>query len=266
VRLLRALVVIASCLLVGSPADAADPDTSGRRRVAALRISVPIVVDGHLDEAPWHDAEPAAGFVQQQPHEGAPSSQPSDVRFVYDDATLYVGGVFLDDARGGPIVDTLKRDVATRDGDVVAIVLDTFLDSRNAFTFTTNPGGALSDGQSHDDGRQQNTDWNGVWTVRTGRVAGGWTMEMAIPFRTLRFPQRDRQRWGLNIVRVLPRRNEIAVWSPVPRQFTERKVSYAGVLEGIDRARAGRSLRVKPALVGGVRDGRGHRDAGLDVK
>ena len=73
---------------------------------------------------------------------------------------------------------------------------------------------------------------------------------MAIPFRTLRFPERDRQRWGLNIVRVLPRRNEIAVWSPVPRQFGERKVSYAGLLEGIDRARAGRSLRVKPALVG----------------
>jgi hypothetical protein len=102
--------------------------------------------------------------------------------------------------------------------------------------------------------------------VRTGRVEGGWTMEMAIPFRTLRFPSRDRQRWGLNIVRVLRRRNEVAVWSPVPRQFTERKVSYAGVLEGIDHVRAGRSLRVKPALVGGVRNGHGHRDAGLDVK
>ena len=105
-----------------------------------------------------------------------------------------------------------------------------------------------------------------MWTVRTGRVAGGWTFEMAIPFRTLRFPQRQRQRWGLNIVRVLRRRNEVAVWSPVPRQFTERKVSYAGVLEGIDHVRAGRSLRVKPALVGGRRDGRRHRDAGLDVK
>jgi hypothetical protein len=266
VRLLRALVVIASWLVVTAPADAADPDTSARRRVTAMRVAVPIVVDGHLDEAPWHDAEPAAGFVQQQPHEGEPSSQPTDVRFLYDDATLYIGGLFLDEAGGGPIVDTLKRDVATRDGDVVSVVLDTFLDGRNAFTFATNPGGAMSDGQSHDDGRQQNTDWNGVWTVRTGRVGGGWTMEMAIPFRTLRFPERDRQRWGLNIVRVLPRRQEVAVWSPVPRQFTERKVSYAGVLEGIDRARAGRSLRVKPALVGGVRDGRGHRDAGVDVK
>ena len=159
-------------------------------------VQVPIVVDGHLDEVPWQGAEPATGFVQQQPAEGAPSSQPSEVRFLYDEATLYVGGTFLDDAPGDPIVDTLERDVTTRDGDVVAIVLDTFLDGHNAFTFATNPGGALSDGQSHDDGRQENADWNGVWTVRTGRVAGGWTMEMAIPFRTLRFPERERQRWA----------------------------------------------------------------------
>ncbi|MEO5824040.1 MAG: DUF5916 domain-containing protein [Vicinamibacteraceae bacterium] len=261
------VAVVLATAATAAPAIAADPDAiRSRRRVTAMRVSVPIVVDGHLDEAAWHDAEPAAGFVQQQPDEGAASSQPSDVRFLYDDATLYVGGTFLDDSPGDPIVDTLKRDVATRDGDVVAIALDTFLDGRNAFTFATNPGGAVSDGQSHDDGRQHNTDWNGVWAVRTGRVAGGWTMEMAIPFRSLRFPQQDRQRWGLNIVRVLPRRKEIAVWSPVPRQFTERKVSHAGLLEGIDRVRAGRSLRVKPALVGGVRDGHGHRDAGLDVK
>jgi hypothetical protein len=263
-------LLVAVVLATGAPApaaaDAPGGETSARRRVTATRVSVPIVVDGHLDEAPWHDAEPATGFVQQQPEEGAPSSQPSEVRFLYDEATLYVGGTFLDDSPGDPIVDTLKRDVTTRDGDVVAIVLDTFLDSRNAFTFATNPGGAVSDGQSHDDGRQQNADWNGVWTVRTGRVSGGWTMEMAIPFRTLRFPDRERQRWGLNIVRVLRRRNEVAVWSAVPRQFTERKVSHAGVLEGIDRVRAGRSLRVKPALVGSVRDGHGHRDAGLDVK
>jgi hypothetical protein len=268
VRLLRALVVIASGVgAAGTHASAAEPDTGPRRHVTAMRLSAPIVVDGNLDEAAWHDAEAADGFVQQQPHEGAPSSQPSEVRFVYDDTTLYVGGTFLDDRHGEtPIVETLKRDFTSRDGDVVAIVLDTFLDSRNAFTFATNPDGAQSDAQTHDDGRQSNQDWNGVWTVRTGRVAGGWTLEMAIPFRTLRFPRRDQQRWGLNIVRVLRRRNEVAVWAPVPRQFTERKVSYAGILDGIDRVRAGRSLRVKPALVGGLRDGHGHRDAGLDVK
>jgi len=265
-RWLALAVVLA--LTTAAPADGAegDADTEGRRRVTAMRVTTPIAVDGHLDEAAWREAEPAERFVQQEPHEGQPSSQPSEVRFLYDDSTLYVGGTFLDDDGADPIIDSLKRDFTTRNGDVVAIVLDTFLDGRNAFTFSTNPGGALSDGQTHDDGRQLNQDWNGVWTVRTGRVPGGWTMEMAIPFRTLRFPRRDQQRWGLNIVRVLRRRNEVAVWSPVPRQFTERKVSYAGLLEGVDRVQPGRSLRVKPALVAGHRDGHGHRDAGLDLK
>src|SRR4029453_16567474 len=106
----------------------------------------------------------------------------------------------------------------------------------------TTPGGALSDSQAHDDGRQNNQDWNGIWFVRTGRVAGGWTMEMAIPFKTLRFPTRHVQVWGLNLLRVIRRRNEIAIGSSVPRQFTERKVSYAGLLEGIVGVRPGRNL------------------------
>jgi uncharacterized protein DUF5916 len=253
---------------VGVPVTASeDADAGGRRRISAVHVTSPIVVDGHLDEPVWRDAPPAEAFVQQQPHEGEPGSGTSDVRFVYDDAVLYVGGTFFDAPDAPPpIVDTLKRDFTSRDGDVVSVVIDTFLDGRNAFTFTTNPGGALSDGQSHDDGRQTNQDWNGVWTVRTGRLPGGWTMEMAIPFRTLRFPQKDVQTWGLNVMRVLRRRNEVTTWSPVPRQFTERKVSFAGVLEGIHGVRAGRSLRVKPALVGAVQTGEGRTDAGLDVK
>jgi hypothetical protein len=249
----------------------------GRRRVAAVRTAEAIVVDGTLDERAWTQAQPATGFSQQQPDEGSPSSEDSEVRFLYDDTTLYVGGLFHDrDVEHGLVVNELKRDFAPRDGDVVAVVLDTFLDRRNAFTFVTNPGGALSDSQAHDDGRQNNQDWNGIWSVRTGRNPGGWTMEMAIPFKTLRFPNRDVQVWGLNLLRVIRRRNEVAVWSTVPRQFTERKVSYAGLLEGIAGVRPGRNLRVKPSVTAtaqhaGAGAGLESRmmargDGGLDVK
>jgi hypothetical protein len=267
VPLLAATVTLLLVLGCAVPAAADHAVAAPRRRVTAIHIAEPIVVDGHLDEAAWREAAPADHFVQQQPHEGEPSSEASEVRFLYDADTLCVGGLFHDAAGDAPpITDTLKRDFTGYDGDVVALVVDTFLDGRNAFTFATNPGGASSDGQTHDDGRQLNQDWNGVWTVRTGRVDGGWTMEMAIPFRTLRFPRHASQRWGLNIVRVLRRRNEIAVWSPVPRQFTERKVSLAGLLDGIGVVRPGRSLRLKPALVGAVQDGRGRSDAGVDLK
>ena len=139
--LVLAAVVALAVTAAASGADA-DADTGGRRRITALRVTGPIVVDGHLDEGPWHEAEPAGHFVQQQPHEGQPSSQSSEVRFLYDDATLYVGGTLRDERPDGtPMVESLTRDFTSRDGDVVAIVLDTFLDSRNAFTFATNPAG-----------------------------------------------------------------------------------------------------------------------------
>jgi hypothetical protein len=247
------------------------------KRVTAVRISEPIIIDGRLDEHAWATAAAATGFSQQQPDEGLPSTEPSEVRFLYDEHTLYVGGIFHDsDVDHGLITNELKRDFAGKDGDVVALVLDTFLDRRNAVTFLTNPGGAISDAQSHDDGRQINRDWNGIWFVRTGRLADGWTMEMAIPFKTLRFPDRDAQVWGLNVLRIIRRKNEITTWSPVPRQFTELKVSYAGVLDGIRDVRPGRNLRLKPYVTatgmeaspgGGAStrfDGRG--DGGLDVK
>ena len=255
-----------------------DTDTiRAAKRVTAVRITEQIIVDGRLDEHAWTTATAAADFSQQQPDEGRPSTEPSEIRFLYDERTLYVGGVFHDsDVDHGLITNELKRDFTGKDGDVVALVLDTFLDRRNAVTFLTNPGGAISDAQSHDDGRQINRDWNGIWFVRTGRVADGWTMEMAIPFKTLRFPDRDAQVWGLNVLRIIRRKNEITTWSPVPRQFTELKVSYAGVLDGITHVRPGRNLRVKPYVTataqqaspgGGVSpslDGRG--DGGLDLK
>jgi hypothetical protein len=270
--------VFASSLASSSapPGDDAEAIRAAKR-VTAVRISEQIIIDGRLDEHAWATASAATGFSQQQPDEGRPSTEPSEVRFLYDERTLYVGGVFHDsDVEHGLITNELKRDFTGKDGDVVALVLDPFLDRRNAVTFLTNPGGAISDAQSHDDGRQINRDWNGIWFVRTGRVADGWTMEMAIPFKTLRFPERDLQVWGLNVLRIIRRKNEITTWSPVPRQFTELKVSYAGVLDGIRDVRPGRNLRVKPYVTAtGAEtstgsgasssvDGRG--DGGLDLK
>ena len=271
-RLLCAALLQCVSIATHALASAPDPQVVEQpRRVAAVRTETPITIDGRLDEAAWSLAAPATDFYQQEPHEGHPSSERSEVRFLYDNDTLYMGGVFYDSiGERGLIINELKRDFTGRDGDVVALVLDPALDRRNAVTFLTNPGGAVSDAQAHNDGRQTNPDWNGVWFVRTGRVAGGWTAEMAIPFKTLRFPDRDLQVWGLNVLRIIRRKNEITVWSPVPRQFNELKVSYAGVLEGIQHVRPGRNLRVKPyvtAVAPGMASGpHGHADGGTDVK
>ncbi len=271
--LVRGLCVAA--LLVSGDAAAADvidyAAIRATKRVAALRIDEPIVIDGRLDERAWERAEVAREFIQQQPQEGATTTEPSEIRFLYDADTLYVGGSFLDsDPRGG-ITNELTRDFSARDGDLITLVLDTFHDQRNAFNFMINPAGALRDSQSYDDGRQNNPDWDGIWFVKTAQFGGGWSMEMAIPFKTLRFKDAEEQTWGLNIFRLIRRKNEITLWAPVPRQFGQFKVSYAGVLTGIQGVHPGRNLRFKPFTTAQVsRKASGARqldgDGGFDLK
>ena len=95
----RAAVAVAIATAAPARRDP-DGDARARRRVTATRVQVPIVVDGHLDEAPWRERRAATASSSSSRTEGAPSSQPSEVRFLYDEATLYVGGTFLDDATG----------------------------------------------------------------------------------------------------------------------------------------------------------------------
>jgi hypothetical protein len=109
-----------------------------------------------------------------------------------------------------------------------------------------NPDGALRDSQAYDDGRQNNANWDGVWFVKTARFETGWTMEVAIPFKTFRFKPGEKQEWGLQIMRLVRRTNEVTMWSPVPRQFGQFKTSYAGVLEGMTGITPGHSFRIKP--------------------
>lgn len=271
-------VLVTACVLGSAGPSAAaqrtpidDEQVRGVKRVTALQITEPIVVDGALDETAWQRADVAKDFIQQQPDEGAPTTEPSEVRILFDRDTLYVGGRFFDsDPRGG-ITNELKRDFSARDGDLITVVLDTFHDLRSAFGFMINPAGAQRDSQSSDDGRQINADWDGIWEVKTARFEGGWTMEMAIPFNTLRFNDAEEQTWGINIFRLIRRKNEVTLWSPIPRQFLQFKMSYAGVLVGLRDIHPGRNLRIKPFATSGVTigadgTGRRHPDGGLDVK
>ncbi len=244
-------------LLVGvgrSSAQGARGQTPGRspaadrvvREVVAVRTDAPVRVDGRLDDEAWSRATPATDFVQQQPAEGKAARLRTDVRFLYDDSTLYVGAMLADDDPGRLVVNELKRDFAEANNDLFGVVLDTFQDQRNAYGFVTNPGGAQRETLAYDQGERNDESWNAVWTVRTAVLDDGWSVEMAIPFKALRFPEATEQRWGLNLVRVVRRSNEVETWSFVPRQFTQYHVGYAGVLRGITGARGGRSARVTP--------------------
>ena len=261
------------------------PDVDARRLppgdASALRI------DGLLDETAWRDAPMASGFRQQEPFEGEPATEITEVRVLFDDATLYVGVMARDGSPEEVIARILQRDKLMEmdfegkpeftGDDAVVIILDPFHDHRNAVALGTNPNGAEFDALITDEGREFNVDWRGVWEVAARRTPEGWSAEFAIPFRSLRFPEASDEPWGFNVYRVIRRKNEQVLWSSWSRSnegFT--RVSRAGHIHGLtDLPRAGLNLEVKPYVLGGSTqeldsfdrlDTDAELDVGLDAK
>jgi uncharacterized protein DUF5916/cellulose/xylan binding protein with CBM9 domain len=244
----------------------------GRRSMTAVEARDPIRLDGTLDEEAWRRAEPATDFVQAEPHEGQPATEATEVRLVFDREALYIGVVCRDGSGVGLIVNDIRKDFIPGDQDTFEVMLDTFADRRNGFVFATNAVGAKSDTQFANEGRDVNTSWDGVWTVETSRGPEGWSAELRIPFKTLRFARGQERVWGINFARRIRRRNEVDYWSAVPRVYNLYRASLGGTLDGIQEANQGRNLRVKPwiasnstrALGGRAFDNKG--ELGLDAK
>ena len=270
-------VLVAGLLLAPIAARAADaplqllsPD--GRRTVGAVESRAPITLDGALDEEVWRTAEPAAGFLQAEPHEGQPATEQTDVRLAFDRDALYIGVICHDADPSALIINDIRKDFVAGEQDTFEVILDTFADRRNGFVFVTNAAGAKSDAQIANEGRDVNTSWDAVWTVATRRDADGWTAEIRIPFKTLRFERGADRIWGVNFSRRIRRKNEIDYWSPVPRVYNLYRAGLAGTLTGLSDASHGRNLRIKPwvaanstrPLGGPSFDAGAH--AGLDLK
>ena len=239
-----------------------------RRQATAVRVDETIRLDGRLDEAVWRGSS-ESGFIQAEPREGQPATEETEVWVVYDESNLYVAARLHDS--GEPTVNEIRKDFGDTNQDVFQVILDTFRDRRNGYVFQTNPEGARGDRQVANEGREINRSWDAVWRVETERIEGGWTLEMEIPFRALRFdPANDR--WGINFGRLLRRNNESSYWAPIPRAYTFNRLSLAGDLNGLPNAAGGRDLRVKPfALGGSVRETGGSNfsrqtEVGVDVK
>jgi len=238
--------------------------------VTAVRAPAVIVVDGVLDEDIWTTTPAAADFVQAEPHEGAAATEPTEVRVAFDAEAIYFG-VRCRDSGAGPIVNDIRKDFIPGEQDSIEILLDTFADRRNGFVFAANAAGAKSDTQMANEGRDVNTNWDAVWTVATRIADDGWTAEIRIPFKTLRFERGEGHIWGINFSRRIRRKNEIDYWSPVPRVYNLYRAGLGGTLEGLPDAAQGRNLRIKPwfsvddtRAVGAEFDPGAH--AGLDVK
>jgi hypothetical protein len=275
-RVTRVACVLVLCLVAfpnaGStqPRVVASPD--GRRTVQAVALPSPVVIDGVLDEAAWTSIEPTGDFVQAEPHEGQPASEATEVRVGFDRDAIYIAVYCRDSSPGHLIVNDIRKDFPQGDQDSFEVLLDTFADRRNGFVFITNPAGAKSDTQIANEGREVNQSWDAVWHVAARQHADGWSAEMRIPFKTLRFEAGEGRSWGVNFARRIRRKNEVAYWSPVERAYSIYRASQNGTLTGLPNVDQGRNFRIKPFVVASTTRATGgsafamDRDIGLDVK
>lgn len=231
------------------------PQVGAGRMAEALEVSAGPEVDGEvLDDPVWEAAPVLTGFWQTRPVEGASASERTEVRVIHTLDNLYIGVVAYDRDPAEIVTTDARRDASLTNTDSFQIVLDTYFDRQNGFVFGTNPAGAEYDGQVTNDG-SFNINWNGSWTVRTRISDIGWSAEFAIPLRTLRYPTRDVQTWGLNFQRNIRRRNEAAFWAPLTRQYNLNRLSLAGQLQGLEIPPP-RNLQITPYVLGTTR-GRG---------
>ena len=262
-----------------TPGADVDAETAPPRKTAtAVRITDEIVIDGRLDEPAWASAFPATGFVQRSPFRGRPASEPTEVRFLYDEDNLYIGVICFDSEPDRIVVNDLDYDFSFRGSDNIEIAIDSLLSLRSAFYFRFNPAGAKSDAQISD--QSYNYDWDGVWDVRTSINDDGWVAEVVIPFKTLRFSRASTQVWGINMGQKRIRLNEDTFWFDplLPIRYSLLRTSLFGTLEGLDNMSQGQNLKITPFVTAGVTQVRstaepsGHftttqeYDGGLDLK
>lgn len=264
-RLLTILpaVLILLQLVVPVPATGQTPRAPA---ATATRTDSAPVIDGRPTEPAWQRATPIGTFTQRDPREGAPVSERTEIRLLFDDHALYVGAWLFDSDPAGIVIGDQRRDASLDQSDAFQIIIDTYLDRQNGFVFATNPNGIEYDGQVANEaqtgatggGLQQsgsgggfNLNWDGRWSVATSIDDQGWYVEMRIPFSTLRYPKGGPQVWGLNAVRHIRRRNEQSYWAPIPRQFNLYRVSLAGTVTGVD-APARRALTATPYVLGDI--------------
>jgi hypothetical protein len=264
------------------PQAAATSMRGERPSIQAIKATAPIKMDGVLDEAAWASAPVADRFIQQEPQEGQEASDRTEVRVVYDAGHLYIG---VHAYSSLAVSATEMRRDADRlfDEDNFQVILDTFHDSRNGYMFLTTPLAAKLEQQIFDEGEgggrggtaNINRNWDGVWDAAAKITSDGWTAEIEIPFSTVRFVPSDAQIWGVNFQRHTRRKNESALWAPLPKAYTLTRVSMAGQLTGLSGISRGLDLRLKPFLVGGMHHVQASaaskttdaiRDIGLDAR
>ena len=245
------------------PPEVISRDSTGRATVRATRLPEGLVIDGRLDDPVYSRVPAITDFIQQEPDEGEIATEKTELWIFFDDRNFYVAGRNWDSQPSRMVANELRRDNRMiQQNENFSVVLDTFNDRRSGFFFQTNPLGAIGDGLITDE-RNVNTDWNTVWNVRVQRSEDHWDVEMAIPFKSLRFQQGETQIWAINVRRGVQWKNEDSFLSPVPRSASVQalyRMSDAATLVGVQIAGSSSNLEFKPYAISAATDVRDDAD------
>lgn len=217
--------------------------------IQASKITNSISVDGRLNEVDWQNGKTISDFFKREPRQGGDIRYKTEVRFLYDDKHLYIGA-WCKDSVGikGIRVQDLRRDFSWGQNDIFGIALDPQNLKQYAQAFQTTPFGNQRDFQNFS-GNNFDTGWNTLWKVRTQRNEDGYTVEMAIPFKTLRYnpPEDGKQvEWGVTLVRYARRDIEVSTFPAIPQSFTPYRMTYAAKLTGIEVPKPSANIRIEP--------------------
>ncbi len=277
------LVVMAGLLPTFVWAQAPEAPPVNPYEVTAIFVDEAPRVDGHLDDAVWQDIPPITDFIQVWPEDGSTATEPSEVRIAYDRDYLYFAFRFYDANPELIRAKNLERGGRNDRDDHAYIGLDTFGDKRNAYLFEMNALGTQDDATITDEGLTLDSfSWDAVFRSETVIDDEGWTMEVSIPFRQLRFPKGDDLSFGLMLSRMINRKNERVMWPRIGLEYggsfgVLSAVSQYGTLKGLKNIRRGKNIEIKPYIISGVQEIRPDlqteatdvdftRDLGVDVK
>lgn len=217
--------------------------------ITATKAVGEISVDGRLDESDWNMAVPISNFFRQEPIQGGPIKNVTEVRILYDEKNLYFG-VFAQDSLGkkGIRIQDLSRDFNGPENDTFGIQLDAQNTKQYAVSFQTTPYGNQQDVQNFND-NNRDEDWNALWRVRTQRTEVGYFAEFAIPFKSIRYDKPVAGKpveWGITFFRLARRDFEKTVFPAIPQSFSENRMIYAAKLTGLEVPPPSANIRVEP--------------------
>ena len=265
------VLLVLSGQLAAENADSVDPAELPLKTTRAVRISTPPVIDGDLSDAVWQEAQPVTDLIQVEPENLVPPTESTEVRILYDDENLYVAFRNFDSQPDRIMKRLARRDdwmeAADANADWIGVALDTQDDNRTGYVFIVNAAGVKMDLYISDD-ENYDGSWDAVWDAQVATDEAGWSVEFELPFSIFQFSSAPEQTWGLELNRMIYRKQEWHEWPGKPRGV-KGIVSRYGTLTGLSNIPPSKKIEALPYVLGGRFMGDESsltRNTGLDVK